>query len=75
MNDDLRAEYSFDYSTAKPNRFANGLQLGGKLIILDPEMAAAFTDSNQVNVALRSVLRNSTLNNQADEIRSESTIV
>ena len=71
MNDDLRAEYSFDYSTAKPNRFAKGLQRGGRLIVLDPEMAAAFPDSKLVNEALRSVLRSSTELKQTDQRISE----
>jgi hypothetical protein len=57
MNDDLRPEYRFDYRKAKPNRFAAKLKKGGKLIVLDPEIAAVFADSKEVNAVLRALLR------------------
>jgi len=56
MNDDLRPEYDFDYSKAKPNRFAARLQKGGRLVVLDPEVAAAFQQSEEVNAVLRALL-------------------
>lgn len=57
MNDELRDEYTFDYSTAKPNRFAAALKKGGRLVVLDPEVAAAFGGSGAVNAALRALLQ------------------
>ncbi len=57
MSDELRSEYQFDYSVAKPNRFAAGLQKGGRLVVLDPEVAAAFHDSEDVNAVLRALLQ------------------
>ncbi len=57
MSDDLRDEYEFDYRKAKPNRFAAALQKGGRLVVLDPEVAAAFRASSEVNAALRSLLK------------------
>lgn len=57
MNDDLRDEYQFDYSKAKPNRFAAGLQKGGRLVVLDPEVAAAFQQSQSVNAVLKALLK------------------
>jgi hypothetical protein len=56
MSEELRSEYEFDYSQAKPNRFAAKMQRGGKLVVLDPDIAAAFPDSAQVNTVLRSLL-------------------
>ena len=58
MNDELRDEYQFDYGKAKPNRFAAGLQKGGRLVVLDPEVAALFQGSQSVNAVLRGTLEN-----------------
>jgi hypothetical protein len=57
MNNDLRPEYRFDYRKAKPNRFAAKLKKGGRLIILDPEIAEVFKDSKDVNAALKALLQ------------------
>ena len=57
MSDDLRAEYQFDYRQAKPNRFAAALKKGGRLIVLDPEVAEAFQESATVNAVLRVLLQ------------------
>lgn len=57
MSDELRAEYEFDYRKAKPNRFAAGLQKGGRLVVLDPEVAAAFQESRAVNAVLLALLQ------------------
>jgi hypothetical protein len=57
MSDELRAEYEFDYRQAKPNRFAAGLKKGGRLVVLDPEVAAAFQGSQDVNAVLRALLQ------------------
>ena len=57
MSDELRTEYEFDYRQAKPNRFAAGLQSGGRLVVLDPEVAAAFQESQAVNAVLRALLQ------------------
>ncbi len=56
MGDELRDEYPFDYSKAKPNRFAAKLKKGGRLVVLDPEVAAAFAGSETVNAVLRALL-------------------
>lgn len=56
MSDELREEYGFDYSKAKHNRFAGELPPGGRVVYLEPEVAAVFTDSAQVNRLLRAVL-------------------
>lgn len=57
MSDELRDEYEFDYRQAKPNRFAAAVQKGGRLVVLDPEVAAAFRESGTVNAVLRALLQ------------------
>jgi hypothetical protein len=57
MSDELRPEYQFDYRQAKPNRFAAGLKQGGRLVVLDPEVAAVFKGSQDVNAVLRALLQ------------------
>ena len=57
MADELREEYQFDYGKAKPNRFAATLKKGGRLVVLDPEVAAAFAGSETVNAVLRALLQ------------------
>jgi hypothetical protein len=56
VSDELRGEYQFDYRQAKPNRFASPLKKGGRLVVLDPEVAAAFQESGTVNAVLRALL-------------------
>ena len=57
MGDELREEYVFDYGKAKPNRFAAKLKKGGRLVVLDPEVAAAFAGSETVNAVLKALLQ------------------
>lgn len=55
--DDLLAEYRFDYKEAKPNRFA---ALGGdqllKVVVLDEDVAQVFTTPESVNKVLRALI-------------------
>jgi len=57
MSDELRPEYQFDYTQAKPNRFAAKLKKGGCLVVLDPEVAAVFQRSQDVNAVLRAIVQ------------------
>jgi len=57
MSDELRAEYEFDYRQAKPNRFAASLKKGGRVVVLDPEVAEVFQTSQDVNAVLRALLQ------------------
>ncbi|MBI3896161.1 MAG: hypothetical protein HY313_09545 [Acidobacteria bacterium] len=52
----MRAEYRFDYSKAKPNRFAASMSAGAIAVVLDPDVAAVFQSSDAVNSFLRSVI-------------------
>jgi hypothetical protein len=50
---DLLPEYDFDYSKAKPNRFAVKKSI---TVTLEPDIAEVFTNSEAVNKALRAIL-------------------
>lgn len=52
----MRTEYRFDYSKAKPNRFANRTENSVIAVILDPDVASVFRSSEEVNTFLRSVI-------------------
>jgi hypothetical protein len=53
----MRDEYDFDYSKAKPNRFAGRVPAGVRSVRLDPDLTAAFPTEAAVNAALREYLR------------------
>jgi hypothetical protein len=52
----LRSEYRFDYSKAKPNRFASKMSGDAVAVVLEPDVAAVFKSSKTVNALLRSVI-------------------
>lgn len=54
--DNMRAQYRFDYSKAKPNRFAAEMSEGTIAVVLEPDVAAVFKSSKAVNALLRSVI-------------------
>ena len=54
--DELREHYSFDYSKAKPNRFADRFSEETLVVVLDPDVAAVFTTSEAANQALRGLI-------------------
>ena len=54
--DDLQTEYHFDYSKARPNRFAASCPPGGRLVSLDPDIARVFTTAESVNSVLRALI-------------------
>ena len=54
--EELKSEYRFDYSKAKPNRFAAKITEGTVAVILEPDVAAIFKTSEAVNSFLRSVI-------------------
>ena len=54
--DDLLPEYEFDYRKAKPNHFA--LNEHQRVVILEPDVAEYFHDSEAVNRVLRAIIEN-----------------
>ena len=49
---DMEAEYRFDYTKAKPNRFAKK-EPARVVVVLDPDLSEVFTTPESVNTALR----------------------
>ena len=52
----LQPEYRFDYTKAKPNRFAGRVRAGSLAVLLDPDVAQVFQDAESVNTVLRALL-------------------
>jgi hypothetical protein len=75
-SDELRTEYRFDYSKARPNPYAARLKGRAVAVLLDAEVAAAFPTSESVNTALRSVIvqRHSKRKPRASSRRSNSQL-
>ncbi len=55
-SDELRGEYRFDYSKAKPNRFASRVDKGRLVVALDPDVSQVFTTPEAVNRVLRALI-------------------
>ena len=55
-NDELPDEIQFDYTKAKPNRFADRLKDQQILVGLDPDVAAVFGNAETVNRVLRALI-------------------
>lgn len=45
----------YDFSRAKPNKFANRYAAGSNVVVLEPDVAAMFPSSGEVNEALRAL--------------------
>ncbi|NKQ34640.1 MAG: hypothetical protein HF973_03390 [Chloroflexi bacterium] len=54
-NNELLDHYDFDYSKAKPNRFAARIDQESVIVVLDPDVADIFPTSEVVNDTLRAV--------------------
>ena len=56
-DDELLAEYRFDYRQAKPNRFAaRSGEYKLKVVVLDEDVAQVFTTPESVNKVLRALI-------------------
>ena len=53
----MRKEYQFDYSTAKPNRFAGRARKKSLVVLLAPDVAKVFKSGDLVNEALRAIMK------------------
>lgn len=54
--DEMRDEYQFDYSKAKPNRFAAKIGREQLMVVLDQDVAAVFKTPESVNQVLRAII-------------------
>jgi len=52
--DEMRPEY--DFSAGVRGKYVNRYRKGNNVVLLDPDVAAAFQDSTSVNEALRALL-------------------
>ena len=55
VSEELRPEYHFDYSKAKPNRFATRAGKGTMVVVLDEEIARVFKTPESVRAVLRAI--------------------
>ncbi len=56
-SDELRPDYDFDYTKAVRGKYYKRLiSEGANVVMLEPDVAKAFADSDAVNKALRSLL-------------------
>lgn len=53
---DMLPEYDFDYSKARPNRFAGKISEERTVVLLDPEVSQVFTTPEAVNTVLRALI-------------------
>jgi hypothetical protein len=51
--DEILPEY--DFSDARPNKYAARYTAGSTVVVLEPDVAAVFPDAGQVNEALRAL--------------------
>ena len=54
--EDMLPEYNFDYSKARPNRFAGKISKERLVVLLDPEVSQVFTTPESVNTVLRALI-------------------
>ena len=57
-NDDeeMLSEYRFDYSKARPNRFAARIKHGSRVVVIEPDVAEVFATPESVNTMLRALI-------------------
>jgi len=55
-HDELQPEYMFDYTKAKPNRFANKAADGSLVVVLEADIAQVFTTPDAVKRVLRALI-------------------
>lgn len=55
-DEDMQPEYQLDYAKGRPNRFAPTIPEGGRIVILDPDIARVFTTPESVNALLRALI-------------------
>ncbi len=52
---EMLPEYRFDYSKARPNRFAAEIAEGSLVVVLEPEIARVFGTEETVKAILRAI--------------------
>jgi hypothetical protein len=55
-DEDMLPEYRFDYSKARPNRFAARIKHGSRVVVIEPDVAEVFATPESVNMILRALI-------------------
>jgi hypothetical protein len=55
-SDDIQPEYHFDYRKARPNRFAQPIEDGSLVVVLEPDIAQVFRTPESVKKVLRALI-------------------
>ena len=53
---DMRREYRFDYTQARPNRFAGRMDRQQLVVLIDADVSEVFSTPESVNAALRALI-------------------
>ena len=72
-SDEMLSEYRFDYSKARPNRFASRIQKEGVTVILDSDVSEVFTTSESVNTVLRALIETMPQIKVRDQVDKQSS--
>jgi len=56
VDSEMRPEYRFDYRKGRPNRFASRANDEALIVLVDPDIAEVFPNSESVNRALRALI-------------------
>ncbi|MDD5033414.1 MAG: hypothetical protein PHE55_01535 [Methylococcaceae bacterium] len=57
LQDELRSEYNFDFSKAVRGKYYKQYLESSNVVVLEPDVAAAFQNAEAVNQALRAMLQ------------------
>jgi len=57
LQDELRPEYDFDFSKAVRGKYYKQYLESSNVVVLEPDVSAAFQNAEAVNKALRAMLR------------------
>ena len=55
-SEDMQPEYRFDYTKARPNRFAQRQSDGSLMVVLEPDIAQVFATPEAVKKILRALI-------------------
>lgn len=72
-SNDVLPECKFDYSKAKPNRFAERIYKNRRIVILDADISKVFTSTESVNAVLRALIATMPKATKAKAKRKPST--
>jgi hypothetical protein len=55
-SDEMLPDYTFDYRKARPNRFAQKIEDGSLIVVLEPDIARVFGTPEAVKKVLRALI-------------------